>query len=337
MEKKRKLCDDKIYLKEKEKKVMETKERMKGFKTKRLLSILLTLCMVISLLPTLPVYADAPVTHGVTWVHLGDQMLDSEYKFLVGGEASKAGEWASSQCTARFDSETGILTLKNYDGGSIEVRSVVNYVSNDLTINLVGDKNKIKASGAGPQMGIWNASGGDINITATNASLGKLAIEVVSEDSYATAILGYGSINIDDYAEVLVDVSTSHSVVNRISYGLSASNGVNISNAAWLMVNMDGAETIGIATKKINIDTNSMNNKINSWGDSSDSLALKAETSVTIENADFHLVSTGSITNDDTKVTYDASKVVADDSITAVGEKKRRRELTDPARYIPLR
>lgn len=89
------------------------------------------------------------------------------------------------------------------------------------------------------------------------------------------------------------------------------------------MVNMDGAETIGIATKKINIDTNSMNNKINSWGDSSDSLALKAETSVTIENADFHLVSTGSITNDDTKVTYDASKVVADDSITAVGEKKR--------------
>lgn len=59
MEKKRKLCDDKIYLKEKEKKVMETKERMKGFKTKRLLSILLTLCMVISLLPTLPVYADA--------------------------------------------------------------------------------------------------------------------------------------------------------------------------------------------------------------------------------------------------------------------------------------
>ncbi|MEG2421872.1 MAG: carboxypeptidase regulatory-like domain-containing protein, partial [Oscillospiraceae bacterium] len=75
---------------------------------KKLLSFLLTICMVLSLLPT------AALAMGIaTTVTVAGQTLNSTNPYLVNGTAANTGTLGTGGCTAHFDANTGTLTLQD--------------------------------------------------------------------------------------------------------------------------------------------------------------------------------------------------------------------------------
>ena len=106
-------------------------------KTNKLMATILTLCMMISLLPTMSLTAFADTA---TSVHVGGVELNSSTPYLVNGVASASGTLGTDGCTAYFND--GTLTLNNADiEGALWVTndSYGIYAFRDLTIILEGE------------------------------------------------------------------------------------------------------------------------------------------------------------------------------------------------------
>ena len=89
---------------------------VKRNRTKRLLSLLLTLCMVLTLVP-MTAFAENLKADSVT---INSVDLNSTYPYLVSGVKSSTGTLNGTTCTAYLNVSTGILSLWNYNRGAVE-------------------------------------------------------------------------------------------------------------------------------------------------------------------------------------------------------------------------
>lgn len=149
--------------------------RIKTHNVKRMLSILLTLCMMLTLIPALPVHAET--NPGTTSVIINGQTLNTTKGYLVYGEAKMNAVLGAAGCTAYFDGN-GTLTLYGYTGSRIRVSES----NRDMTIILMGNKNTITENGSGEKIGI-SLHSGNLHINAVNAA--RLTMNLFSNDNNA--------------------------------------------------------------------------------------------------------------------------------------------------------
>ena len=231
----------------------------KGYNIKRLLSIILALCLLLPLLPTPPVYASYTMMTEVTVNN--DQLLDSTYRFLVNGKRSKTGPLDGDNCTAEL--VDGTLKLHNYKGKSISVRGQ----KADLNIELVaGSINTIEDLIEGYLVGskidgLKNYTGGDTKINATERA--SLFIYITSLKGIANGIAcgkisDPSGLQISGEARVIVDVETGTLEYQNHAIGINKIGGgwINILDNAYLRVVARGNQSRGIvSSSEIRINT----------------------------------------------------------------------------------
>lgn len=175
----------------------------KSIKVLKILLFIAILCLAI-LFFSQPSVKAATSAHTVT---INGQELTHEYKYLVNGVRTENGTLGNGNCTAQFNSDTGILTLNGYSGGGIQTGHGEN-----LTIKLVGN-NKITVNSSYQAWGICNSI--DSALTITSDSDANLIINVRSNESVAAGIVSdynntysNDSIIIKGKANIIVDAAS---------------------------------------------------------------------------------------------------------------------------------
>ena len=180
--------------------------------------------------------------------------------FKNGGAATTTD---SSSYNAKYDPSTGVLELRNYNGGPIEIGGSVEA---DITIKLVG-ANVIASSG---QFGIVNHHGGDITITADSDA--TLTINVTSDAMEAIGIAcdrteSYSgcsrAITIGGKARVTVNATSTDTRDRKTAAGLRTPGTVTIRDgASFQAVCKSATPSIGVqagvgilAYRGVTIDT----------------------------------------------------------------------------------
>ena len=190
----------------------------------KILSILLSLVMLLSLLPTTVLAADS--YPAATAVSVDGNKSFSEpgcYYFKNGASACSKD---SSGSNAAYDPTTGTLTLNGYNGGSITAGDT----GAKVTVDLVGD-NYINN---GSLVGSWGS-----DITVTSSSGGTLTITNTLNDSNAAIGIeaGYGSfltgnVTITGNAQVKIDMTHAGTSGSDVAYGIFARENITISGDA---------------------------------------------------------------------------------------------------------
>ncbi len=208
----------------------------------KLLSILLSLVMLLSLLPTTALAAGNPDPASV--------FVNGSISFSLSNRYYKNGESVCSNdptgYNAYYEPSTGTLTLDGYDGGQIKLGGDI---QRDLTIKLIGD-NKIAVNG---DVGIVvNSYECNITITAESGSNGKLTIDVTNEASAYDGVTGIGNylatggtsgnVTIAGYADVTINATSNSS--NYTSYGIYAGE-VVIEDHAKAAITVEAKENTG--------------------------------------------------------------------------------------------
>ena len=189
----------------------------------KLLSILLSLVMLLSLLPTTALAASYPDAASV-FVD-GGKSFSTSQPYYKNNDTADNFTGSDTSYNAHYDPVTGILTLNGYDGGQIKLGGDI---QRDLTIKLIGD-NKITVTG---DVGIVvNSYECNITITAESGSSGTLTINVTNEASVNDGVTGIGNylatgggtsgnVTITGYADVTI--SATSNTANYTSYGIYA-------------------------------------------------------------------------------------------------------------------
>ncbi|HZJ98609.1 MAG TPA: hypothetical protein VFC79_01300, partial [Tissierellaceae bacterium] len=245
---------------------------IKKYGVKGILSILLMLCMVLSIVPNMPSYADNPSVDKIT---INGQTLDSNKKYLVNGLASHTGNLDGINCTAMLDN--GALTLFNYAGGGISTYTSRTAV--DLTIYTIGTN--IITEGNPSKYGIYHNSG-EIKIGGVPDS--KLTINVESGADGVYGISGYMTnssraydITIWGFVDLIVNVENNSIPVPCKAYGVATYGNFSVLENASFKVKVAGRETWGVLVPSGNITINTDSEKeilIESLGAHSDSSLL---------------------------------------------------------------
>ena len=202
---------------------------MKKNRTKRILSMLLTLCMVLTLVPMTAFAANAPANV----VTINVVTLDSIYPYLVDGAKAESGSLNGTDCTAHLNVATGTLSLWNYNGKEITTSTGG---AKDLTVILKGTNTitgDLKNRTDGGNLMITAEEDASLNITNSRNSDGSLA---GISTSIAGTYSGGGSISITGKANITISVTNTSTNVNAKSYGLFAKQGISISDSASLDV-----------------------------------------------------------------------------------------------------
>ena len=218
----------------------------------KILSILLSLVMLLSLLPTTALAAAYPSPTAV--------LVDGEKPFgspsqlyYKNGDTKDNFKGTPTDYNAAYDEATGTLTLNGYSGGQITLGGAS---ASDLTIKLIGD-NVVTVNGL--NSGIKSTcGGGNITITADSGSKGTLTINVTNNSSGAVGIDNFngaganGNVTIKGYADVKIIATTN--AANRGSYGIYAENVAIKENAkvaitANALSNTGGGMVFGIWAK----------------------------------------------------------------------------------------
>ena len=193
-------------------------------KLTKLWTILLSLVMLLSLLPTTALaatYAEVKVN--------GVSLGDGEY--LTSNAATAASSSSTKPTTYVAWYKDGVLTLKNFTGKLNSSIVVQGAVAGDLTIKLIGD-NTITPYDTGIQ-GI--GSGGSITITADSGSNGKLTINMPNSERSAFGINGYASsVTIKGSADVTIIATAT--ATNQESYGIKSNKAVSILDSASVSI-----------------------------------------------------------------------------------------------------
>lgn len=235
----------------------------------KILSILLSLVMLLSLLPTTALAADYPDPTAVS-VDGGKKFSNPSQLYYKNEDVAGSFSGTSpSDSNAHYDPVTGTLTLNGYNGGKIALEGAE---QKDLTIKLIGN-NKITVNG---DMGIavMSSPKSNITITAESGSNGTLTINVTSGPDGGGAVgIGNntatgskrGNVTIKGHADVTINAKTLGE--NKDSMGIYAGKVVIEENAkvaiTVIAANNKGgdlvygiyAESDGYATGDVTINT----------------------------------------------------------------------------------
>lgn len=189
----------------------------------KILSILLSLVMLLSLLPTTALAAGQYPAASEVLVD-GNKYFGEPgcYYFKNGASACSKDP---NNYNAYYNPNTGVLTLDGYNGGSI----VAGGTKSKITVELVGN-NSINGS-------LTSAWGGDI--TVTSSSGGTLSITNTLNDSNAAIGIetGYGpqttgNVTITGNAQVKIDMTHNGTRGCEKAYGIFARENITISGDA---------------------------------------------------------------------------------------------------------
>lgn len=210
---------------------------MPKMRLKRLLSMVLTLCMVLTMVPamTMPAYAANGKADSVGFD--GKVSLSEQYPLLDKDGVKKPGNLSQldgENYVAHLDVNTGTLTLWNYTGGTITNGGAGGV--KDIIVVLKGDN--VITSGSL----VDTTDGGDITITTDGTNNGSLTIN--NKNSTTLTIVGIGtglsgvnngpgSITIGGKAKITIDVENTGTGEAR---GISARQGVTINGDAELNI-----------------------------------------------------------------------------------------------------
>ena len=227
-------------------------------KHKRLLSVLLTLCMVLAMVPamTLPAFAaEDEISHIEVTVGGVAKTLNETNSFLVSGEPASGGTLDGTTCTAHFNKTEQTLTLYNYDNGTIKIfgDSLA-----DFTI-ILKENNKITMEdGVDSAWGIRGYNAGvNLVITTESAGTGSLdiAVKVSGENATAYGILTCqntsslrGTLKFSGNAAVNVTAETTDG--NSPTYAVFAADRIDVLENASLIAT---AKAVGRNVRAVSI------------------------------------------------------------------------------------
>lgn len=190
----------------------------------KILSILLSLVMLLSLLPTTALattYNDVKVN--------GVSLGDGEY--LTSNAATAASISSTEPTTYVAWYKNGVLTLNNFTGKSNSGIVLQGAPAADLIIKLIGN-NTITPYDTGIQ---GNSAAGSITITADSGSNGKLTINMPNSERSAFGINGSAnSVTISGSAAVTIIATAT--ATNQESYGIKSSKAVSILDSASVSI-----------------------------------------------------------------------------------------------------
>ena len=223
----------------------------------KILSILLSLVMLLSLLPTTAFAAGNP-DPTVVFVDGGKSFYNNRLYYKK-GDQDKNFTGNEGDYIAHYNPATGALTLNGYSGGSISVGGVK---CSDITVVLKGT-NTINGS-------LENAVGGDITVTSsdggtlsisktTSGSNPAIGIETGLSSSYTT-----GNVTIKGNAKVTINMTHNGTSTYEKAYGIFAKKNITISENASVDITCatpnnttGGGNCNGLyAAKDVTIDTN---------------------------------------------------------------------------------
>ena len=222
----------------------------------KILSILLSLVMLLSLLPTTALAASYPDAASVS-------VDGNKYFGEPGSYYFRNGESACSKdptgYNAYYNPITGTLTLDGYNGGSITAGGVK---SSDITVVLKGTNtiNGSLTSDVGGDIAITSESGGTLSITNT-LSGGNAAIGIETGLSASNTT---GNVTIKGNAKVTIDMTHNGTSTHEKAYGIYAKENITISENASMDItcatpnNTTGGDRCNglYAAKDVTIDTN---------------------------------------------------------------------------------
>lgn len=226
---------------------------------KRILSLLMTLAMLLTIIPVAGITAlAANAAPDATEVAVNDNKLfglPNKLHFKNGDTDSFTGN--ETDYNAHYDPTTGTLTLKDYEGARIAVGGSGN-TAKDITIKLIGNNTVIG--------NIANNTGGDITITGS----GSLTVNRTESTGHAYGIAaGFdgtkttGNVTIKDSARVTIDSTYSGTDAKQV-HGIFAQQSITISDSASVVITCSAphstvssdAKYYGLyATGKVAIDT----------------------------------------------------------------------------------
>ena len=190
----------------------------------KLLSILLSLVMLLSLLPTTALattYNDVKVN--------GVSLGDGEY--LTSNAATTASSSSTEPTTYVAWYKNGVLTLNNFTGKSNSGIVLQGTPAADLIIKLIGN-NTITPYDTGIQ---GNSAAGSITITADSGSNGNLTIDMTNSMRPVFGINGSAnSVTITGSANVTINATTT--ATNQGSYGIKSNKAVSILDSASVSI-----------------------------------------------------------------------------------------------------
>ena len=189
----------------------------------KLLSILLSLVMLLSLLPTTALAAGNPDPTAVS-VNGGISFSSSNLYYTNGASACSNN---STGWNAAYDPTTGTLTLDGYSGGSIRTGGT----DADITVVLKGT-NTINDGSLMNDMGgditITSDCGGTLSITNTlSGSNAAIGIEAGLSGSYTT-----GNVTIKGDAKVTINMTHNGESGSDKAHGIFAKQNITISENA---------------------------------------------------------------------------------------------------------
>ena len=217
----------------------------------KILSILLSLVMLLSLLPTTALAADYPIPTSVS-VDGGKFFQASSQLYYKNDDDAGSFSGSDTDYNAAYDPTTGTLTLNGYDGGQIKLGGTTPV---DLTIKLIGN-NTVNGD-----MGIVVSSQkSNITITADDGSSGTLTINASSGTGDAVGIGNNiatgsksGNVTINGHADVKINANAI--AENKNSWGIYAGKVVIEENAKVAITviaanNKEGDFVYGIYAKR---------------------------------------------------------------------------------------
>ena len=224
----------------------------------KLLSILLSLVMLLSLLPTTAFAAGNPDPTAV-FVDGGKSFYNNRLYYKK-GDQDKNFTGNEGDYIAHYDPSTGTLTLKDYSGKGILVGGVGR---TDITVVLIGT-NTINDGSITSDMGgditITSESSGTLSISkTTSGSNPAIGIETGLSGSYTT-----GNVTIKGNAKVTINMTHNGTSTYEKAYGIFAKQNITISENASVDITCatpnnttGGGNCNGLyAAKDVTIDTN---------------------------------------------------------------------------------
>ena len=213
-------------------------------RTRKLLSLLLCCLMLVGILSMGQVAYAAGITDASN-VNVNNHSFYDPGRLYYTNGASDTGNLADNpNWNAHYDPATGVLELKNYNGGEIYAGGLK---ATDLTIKLTGN-NTVTATG---QMGVSHIYGG--NIIITSDSSGSLTINISSSTTDVNGIsAGHassfttGNVTISGNANVTVNATATSTDYGKWANGIYAKERVSIlDNASYAAVCKSATQSSG--------------------------------------------------------------------------------------------
>lgn len=183
--------------------------------------------MLFSLLPTTALAAGSYPAANVVFVDGGKNFYNPGRLYYKNGDSDANFTGTATDYNAAYDPNTGILTLQNYNGGSI----IAGGTGSKITVVLIGTNsinNGELDSPYGGDITVTSSSGGTLSITQTiTNSTAATGIKAGYSGSYTT-----GNVTVKGNAKVTIDTTHSGESGYEKAYGIYAKENITISENA---------------------------------------------------------------------------------------------------------